>query len=120
MNIKCKNCSGENPVGSMFCSLCGAKLSFEEIDADIKKNIKRSESRKILRSIYRIISIIFIIFVFYIIFLMLDPFQKSMAQKNILTKEQETQTVSIMSTIDSGKKGTFTISSEQLDFLARR
>jgi len=119
MNVKCKNCSGENPIGSIFCRLCGAKLSFEEIDADIKRNIKKRESKKTFRVIYRIIMLIFIVCAFFLAYLVLDPFHSAMTS-GTTTKDQETEIVSMMSKIDSGVKGTYSLTSEQLNFLAKR
>lgn len=120
MNVKCKNCSGENPIGSIFCRLCGAKLSFEELDANIKKSIKRRESNKIISKIFRVLLIIFIVFAFYLIYLVIDPFQSARGVINILSKDQELQAITTMATIDAGKKGSYLLTSAQIDFLAQR
>lgn len=120
MNVKCKNCSGENPLGSIFCRACGAKLSFDELDADIKRGIQRRESNKIFTKIYRVIVILFILSAFYLIYLVIDPFQSAKGNINILSKDQEAQAISTMSTIDSGRKGSYFLTSGQIDFLAQK
>ena len=119
MNIKCKNCSGENPIGNIFCRLCGAKLSFEDIDKDIKKSLKHKEHNKSLRVISRLIVFLFILCVFYLAYLILDPFHTVMIPLNI-TKNQESQIISIMSKIESGAKGSYSLTSEQMNFLASK
>lgn len=120
MNIKCKNCLGENPLGSIFCRSCGAKLSFDELDADIKKNLNRKESSRIFSKIFRVILLIFIIAAFYLAYLIVDPFHSSGNLANAISKTQELQAVSTMSTIDKGRKGSYILTSEQLNFLAQR
>ncbi|HBM17019.1 MAG TPA: hypothetical protein DD381_11850 [Lentisphaeria bacterium] len=119
MNVKCKNCSGENPIGSIFCRLCGAKLTFKEIDAEIKKNLKNNGAKKNYRIIFRLILLIFLVCVLYLAYLIFDPFRSAMAPLPI-SKEEGAQTISIMSKIDSGAKGTYSLTSAQLDFLAKR
>ena len=120
MNVKCKNCAGENPLGSIFCRLCGAKLSFEDLDAEIKKGMQRKESNKVYKKIFRIIEIIFIIVVFYLAYLILDPFKSAKGSSAVLSKDQELQAISTMTTIDTGKKGSYILTSGQLNFLAQK
>ena len=120
MIVKCKNCSGENPLGSIFCRLCGAKLSFEQLDIDIKKNMKRRDSNKVFARIYRIIVFLFIIIAFYLVYLIIDPFHLAKGNINTTSKDQELQAITTMSTIDTGRKGSYSLTSAQIDFLAQR
>lgn len=120
MNVKCKNCSGENPLGSIFCRSCGAKLSFEQLDADIKRNLKRKEFSKIFSKIFRVILIIFIAIAFYLAYLLIDPFQSAKGAINSISKDQEIQAISTMSTIDTGKEGSYFLTSGQINFLAQK
>ncbi len=104
----------------MFCRLCGAKLTFEDIETDIRKNIERKEHNRIFSKIFRVFLVIFIVFAFYLVYLIIDPFQSVRGTENIIPKDQQRMAITTMSTIDTGIKGSYILDLEQINFLAQK
>lgn len=120
MIIKCNNCKGDNPLGSIFCRICGAKLDMEYLDKRMKKNLKHKKIFHFFSSFFRIILVVFFIMAIYGAYLIFEPVKYFKKPVPTLSKDQEFSTMALYDRIDTGVPGIYRFTSEQLSYLATR
>ncbi len=121
MMIKCKNCEGESPVGSIFCRNCGSKLDMGDLDRNMKKRLKNKKNFHFLSRFFRIILVLFFLAAAYGAYLIFEPV-KYFRPITAMTKDQESSAMALYDKIDrGGAPGTsYKFTSDQLSYLAAR
>ena len=90
MEVTCKKCGNQNPLGAIFCRACGEKIEMEDFTPKVTSGSKRKMSAFVVR---RLISLVLsVVLLGFIAALFLKPsvptYDVEVAEKDIVNKQK--------------------------------